>query len=97
LKQACLVQCRSPFEQLIKYWSRNKFGPLLAGAMHGLFCLGCCWLLMALLFVGGLMNLLWIAALAFLVLIEKLLPVGPRVGRLTGVALIAWGAVVLFR
>lgn len=97
LKQACLVQCRSPFEQITKYWSQNKFGPLLAGAMHGLFCLGCCWLLMALLFVGGLMNLLWIAALAFLVLIEKLLPVGPRVSRLTGVALIAWGAVVLLR
>jgi predicted metal-binding membrane protein len=97
LKQACLVQCRSPFEQLTKYWRQNKFGPLLAGVMHGLFCLGCCWLLMALLFVGGLMNLLWIAALAFLVLIEKLLPVGPRVSRLTGVALIAWGAIVLFQ
>src|ERR1700709_627009 len=54
VKQACLVQCRSPFEQLTKYWRQNKFGPLLAGVMHGLFCLGCCWLLMALLFVGGL-------------------------------------------
>jgi predicted metal-binding membrane protein len=97
LKQACLVQCRSPFEQLIKYWRQNAFGPLLAGTMHGLFCLGCCWLLMALLFVGGLMNLLWIAALAFLILIEKLLPVGPHVSRLTGIALIIWGAVVLFR
>jgi predicted metal-binding membrane protein len=97
LKQACLVQCRSPFEQLTKYWRQNTFGPLLAGTMHGLFCLGCCWLLMALLFVGGLMNLLWIAALAFLVLIEKLLPVGPHVSRLTGIALIIWGAVVLFR
>ena len=75
-KQACLVQCRSPFEQLTKYWRQNTFGPLLAGTMHGLFCLGCCWLLMALLFVGGLMNLLWIAALAFLVLIEKLFPAG---------------------
>jgi predicted metal-binding membrane protein len=97
LKQACLVQCRSPFEQLTKYWRQNTFGPLLAGTMHGLFCLGCCWLLMALLFVGGLMNLLWIAALAFLILIEKLLPVGPHVSRLTGIALIIWGAVVLFR
>jgi predicted metal-binding membrane protein len=97
LKQACLLQCRSPFEQLTKYWRQNAFGPLLAGAMHGLFCLGCCWFLMALLFVGGLMNLLWIAAVALLVLIEKLLPGGPRVSRVTGIALIIWGAVVLFR
>ncbi len=96
-KQACLVQCRSPFEQLTKYWRQNTFGPLLAGTMHGLFCLGCCWLLMALLFVGGLMNLLWIAALAFLVLIEKLFPAGAHVSRITGIALIVWGAVVLFR
>lgn len=97
LKQACLVQCRSPFEQLSKYWRQGAFGPMMTGARHGVFCLGCCWMLMALLFVGGLMNLLWIAALAFLVLIEKLLPVGPRVSRLTGMALVVWGAVVLFR
>jgi predicted metal-binding membrane protein len=64
--------------------------------MHGLFCLGCCWLLTVLLFVGGLMNLLWIAALALLVLIEKLLPLGPHVRRLTGIALIVWGAIEVF-
>ncbi len=95
-KQSCLVQCRSPAEQLTRYWRQGTFGPLRAGAMHGLFCLGCCWILMVLLFVGGLMNLLWIAALALLVLIEKLLPVGPRVSRLTGIALIVWGAVEVF-
>lgn len=97
LKQACLVQCRSPFEHLSKYWRQGTLGPMLAGARHGLFCLGCCWVLMTLLFVGGLMNVLWIAALAFLVLIEKLFPGGPRITRLTGMALMAWGAVVLFR
>ena len=96
-KQACLVQCRSPAEQLTRFWRQGTFGPLRAGAMHGLFCLGCCWMLMLLLFVGGLMNLLWIAVLALLVLIEKLLPVGPRVSRLTGVALIVWGGVEVFR
>jgi predicted metal-binding membrane protein len=95
LKQACLTQCRSPFEQITMYWRQNTLGPLKAGTIHGLFCLGCCWLLMALLFVGGLMNLLWIAALAFLVLIEKLLPIGPRASRLTGLILMAWGATVL--
>jgi predicted metal-binding membrane protein len=97
LKQACLIQCRSPIGHLTRYWRRGALGPLLAGAGHGLFCLGCCWMLMALLFVGGLMNLLWIAALAILVLIEKLLPAGPRASRLIGVGLMAWGTVILFR
>jgi predicted metal-binding membrane protein len=96
-KQACLVRCRSPAEQLTRFWRQGTSGPLRAGAMHGMFCLGCCWLLMVLLFVGGLMNLLWIAGLALLVLIEKLLPVGPRVSRLTGIVLIVWGAVEGFR
>jgi predicted metal-binding membrane protein len=94
-KQACLTQCRSPFDYFSKYWRRGPFGPMLAGASHGLFCLGCCWTLMALLFVGGLMNLLWIAGLALLVLIEKLLPAGARVGRLAGIGLVIWGAAVL--
>jgi predicted metal-binding membrane protein len=97
LKQACLIQCRSPFEHLTKYWRKGAFGPMLAGAGHGLFCLGCCWMLMALLFVVGLMNMLWIAALALLVLIEKVLPIGPRVSRLTGITLMVWGTAVLFR
>jgi predicted metal-binding membrane protein len=93
-KQACLVQCRSPSEHLVRYWRQ---GPMIAGARHGLFCLGCCWMLMALLFVGGLMNILWIAGLALFVLIEKVLPIGPRVSRLTGLALMASGAFVLLR
>lgn len=96
-KQACLAQCRSPFEYLTRYWRRGALGPMMAGVRHGLFCLGCCWMLMALLFVGGLMNLLWIAALALLVLIEKLLPAGARVSRWTGLALMVWGAIVLVR
>ena len=94
-KQACLRHCRSPLEFLTRYWRRGPLGPMLAGAWHGVFCLGCCWMLMGLLFVGGLMNLLWIAGLALLVLIEKLFPLGPRVSQFTGVALIAWGAFVL--
>jgi len=97
LKQACLIQCRSPFEHLTKYWRKGAFGPMLAGAGHGLFCLGCCWMLMALLFVVGLMNVLWIAALALLVLIEKVLPIGARVSRLTGIMLMVWGTAVLFQ
>src|SRR5271155_3154230 len=96
-KQACLRQCRSPLDHVTRYWRKGVLGPAWAGARNGAFCLGCCWMLMALLFVGGLMNALWIAGLALLVLIEKLLPFGPRVSQATGVALIAWGTIVLFR
>jgi predicted metal-binding membrane protein len=94
-KQACLRHCRSPLDFITRYWRQGPLGPMRAGAWHGAFCLGCCWMLMGLLFVGGLMNLPWIAGLALLVLIEKLFPLGPRVSQLTGVALIGWGAFVL--
>ena len=78
----------SPFEHLTRQWGRGPFRP---ARYHGVFCLGCCWMLMALLFVGGLMNVLWIAALALLVFIEKVLPIGGLMSHFTGVALIAWG------
>lgn len=94
-KQACLVRCRSPVALLVTGWRQGPLGPWLAGARHGASCLGCCWMLMALLFVGGVMNLLWIAGLTLLVLIEKALPVGPHAARLTGAALVVWGAIVL--
>ena len=94
-KQACLRHCRSPIEFLTRYWRQGAFGPMRAGAWHGTFCLGCCWMLMGLLFVGGLMNMFWIAGLALLVLIEKLFPYGRRVSQITGVALISWGVFVL--
>jgi predicted metal-binding membrane protein len=92
LKEACLAHCRATFDFLTRHWGR---GPFRAGLHHGLFCLGCCWMLMVLLFAFGLMNLLWIAALALLVLIEKVLPIGGRMSHVTGVALIAWGVGVL--
>ncbi len=65
------------------------------GMEHGAFCVGCCWLLMALLFVGGIMNVLWIAILAILVLLEKVVPHGPWFARVTGVVLLAWAAAML--
>jgi predicted metal-binding membrane protein len=95
LKQACLRHCRSPLAFLLHHWRPGGWGAVSSGVRHGVFCLGCCWMLMALLFVGGLMNLLWIAALALLVLIEKLLPWGGRMSRATGLALIGWGVVTL--
>jgi predicted metal-binding membrane protein len=95
LKQACLRQCRSPLAFLLHHWHSGAWGAVESGLRHGAFCLGCCWMLMALLFVGGLMNLLWIAALALLVLVEKTLPWGGRMSRVTGTALVAWGTVIL--
>jgi predicted metal-binding membrane protein len=95
LKQACLRHCRSPLAFLLHHWRSGTWGAVESGLRHGAFCLGCCWMLMALLFVGGLMNLLWIAALALLVLVEKTLPWGGRMSRVTGAALVAWGAVTL--
>jgi len=66
------------------------------GTEHGLFCLGCCWLLMALLFVGGVMNLIWVAAIATFVLMEKVAPKGEVIGRAGGVLLIAFAGYVAF-
>src|SRR5260221_9407286 len=95
LKQACLRHCRSPLEFLMFHWREGPLGSLTAGGRHGAFCLGCCWMLMTLLFGGGIMKLLWIGAIALLVLVEKTLPWGSRTSRLTGALLGAWGVVVL--
>ena len=95
LKQACLRHCRSPFEFLMFHWRDSAAGALASGVRHGLFCFGCCWMLMALLFVGGIMNIAWIAGIALLVLIEKVLPWGGWMGRATGAAMVVWGAATL--
>jgi len=95
LKQACLRHCRSPLEFLLFHWRDSPAGAFASGARHGAFCLGCCWMLMALLFVGGVMNLAWIGGIALLVLIEKVLPWGGWMGRATGILMIAWGIVTL--
>ena len=92
LKSACLRQCRSPAQFLSRHWRPGAIGALRLGALHGAYCVGCCWLLMTLLFVGGIMNFAWIAALTLIVGVEKLLPGGEWLGRIAGVALIAWGA-----
>jgi predicted metal-binding membrane protein len=91
VKRVCLSHCRSPLSFLVGHWRRGQFGALRMGLTHGVFCLGCCWFLMALLFFGGVMNLYWIAGLAIFVLLEKALPLGHVLGRWLGVALISWG------
>jgi predicted metal-binding membrane protein len=95
LKQACLHRCRSPFAFLLNQWHDGGGGALRMGVAHGAYCLGCCWLLMALLFAVGVMNLLWVAALAALVFIEKLLPAGIWIARGGGVLMMAYGARLL--
>jgi predicted metal-binding membrane protein len=97
LKDTCLRHCRSPSEFLIRHWRESSIGAVQTGVRHGLFCLGCCWMLMALLFVGGLMNLAWAGGITVLVLLEKTMPWGDRMSRLTGVIFILWGAVSLAR
>jgi predicted metal-binding membrane protein len=95
-RNACLVQCRSPATFLARHWRPGARGALRLGVLHGAWCIGCCGMLMALLFVGGVMNLAWIAALSLLVLAEKWLPAGPRLAQAAGIVLVAWGCVVLF-
>lgn len=95
LKRACLEQCRGPVRFLTAHWRPGRAGAFRMGILHGAYCVGCCWLLMALLFVGGVMNLAWIAALSLLVLVEKTAPAGQAVGTLSGVVLLAWAAATL--
>ncbi len=97
LKYACLARCQSPLGFLLSEWRDGAAGAFRMGIRHGLLCVGCCWILMALIFVGGVMNLAWIAMTTGFVLAEKLIPGGPRLTRSIGVALVTWGGVVLLR
>jgi predicted metal-binding membrane protein len=94
-KDACLDHCRAPAGFLAAHWRPGSWGAFRMGLVHGSYCLGCCWLLMCLLFFGGVMNLLWVAGLTLFVLLEKLLPRGARLGRLAGALLIVAGAAQL--
>jgi predicted metal-binding membrane protein len=99
LKDTCLKQCQTPLGFLMTHggFRSEPFGALRLGAEHGLYCVGCCWVLMALLFVGGVMNVLWIAGLAILVLMEKIVPTGHLIPRLAGAGLAAAGLFLLIR
>lgn len=95
LKKVCLKHCRSPADFLSSHWRKGRSGAVRMGLEHGLYCVGCCWLLMALLFTGGIMNLVWIVGLAVFVLIEKLVPYGYAIGRASGLLMIAAGGYLL--
>jgi predicted metal-binding membrane protein len=95
VKGVCLRHCRSPLSFLVQSWRHGRLGAFSMGLEHGTYCLGCCWFLMGLLFFGGIMNLFWIAGLAGFILLEKTIPMGHWLGRVAGIALAAWGAVML--
>ncbi len=94
LKQVCLSHCRPPFPMILHGWREGRLGALHMGGSHGAYCLGCCWGIMAVLFVVGLMNLAWMAALSILIVAEKLAPRGAAMGRLVGIVFIALGVCV---
>lgn len=94
-KGACLRRCRSPLGLLIGYWRDGLTGAFRMGLRHGVYCLGCCWALMCVLFVVGIMNLMWVAALTIFVFVEKVGPAGTLVARIGGAAMIAMGVLFL--
>lgn len=96
IKRACLEHCRSPLEFVMSHWQEGRSGAFVMGLQHGAYCLGCCWVLMLLLFVGGVMNLFWISALAAYILVEKLAPGGTWIRRISGIMLMVWGVCTLF-
>jgi predicted metal-binding membrane protein len=91
LKYLCLSQCRSPLGFLLSSWRDGHLGALRMGVHHGAYCLGCCWSLMTVLFVVGTMNLVWMGVLAVVIFVEKSIPYGPQLGKVTGVILILLG------
>lgn len=94
-KHACLKHCRSPAHFIAGHWRDGAAGAFRMGAEHGLFCIGCCWALMGLLFFGGVMSLFWIIAITVFVLLEKVIPFGVRGGQIAGIGMIVFGVVFL--
>jgi predicted metal-binding membrane protein len=94
-KHACLRHCRSPLGFLMTQWRPGALGSFRMGLLHGLYCTGCCWALMLLMFVAGVMNVWWFLALTGFVLVEKLWPRGVMFGRIGGIVMFAWGLVLL--
>jgi predicted metal-binding membrane protein len=99
VKQACLRHCQSPFAFISRHggFRRDRSGALWLGAVHGAYCVGCCWMLMVLLFAVGIMNVLWIAGLSALALLERVVPRGDHIARIAGAALFAAGVWLLLQ
>lgn len=95
LKRACLKGCRSPLSFLMSEWRNGSAGAFVMGLRHGAYCVGCCWVLMALLFVAGVMNLFWVAVIALFVMAEKILAKGELLGYVAGMALVSGGVALI--
>ena len=94
LKRICLRQCRSPFGFVAQYWRDGRFGALTMGGRHGLYCLGCCWALFAVLVAAGMTSIAWMLLLTLVIFAEKVLPHGERTSAAVGLGLIALGLIV---
>jgi len=95
-KDACMAKCRNSIGFLLTHWRPGYMGAFRLGSRYGLYCVGCCWLLMVLSFALGVMNLVWMAALTLFMLVEKISPAGRFISRSAGIGLIAWGGWMLF-
>jgi predicted metal-binding membrane protein len=96
LKRICLAKCRSPLAFLMTSWRNGYGGAVRMGAEHGLYCVGCCWLLFAILFPLGMMNIAVLVAITSLIFAEKVLPWGDRISWGGAAILVAYGVVVVF-
>jgi predicted metal-binding membrane protein len=99
IKDVCLRQCQAPLQFILRHggFRADAAGAVALGARHGAYCIGCCWVLMALLFVGGVMDVLWIALIMIFVLLEKVVPAGLWISRLSGAGFLAAGAWLIAR
>jgi len=95
-KHACLARCQSPLDFLLIEWRDGNTGALMMGVRHGAWCTGCCWLLMMVLFVVGVMNIWWVAAITLFILLEKLIVRAEWLRYASGALLMAWGAWLAF-
>ena len=95
LKSACLRKCQTPLMYFTHHWKKGTNGAFNMGLSHGVYCVGCCWVLMGLLFYGGVMEPRWIVGLAIYIALEKLIPAGSRISRFSGLILIGWGIVAI--
>jgi predicted metal-binding membrane protein len=96
-KRACLHVCRSPLDFMMRHWHGGATGAFRMGVWHGAYCVACCWALMLLLFIGGVMSLAWIAGIAVYIFVEKLVPGGRAIAWTGGVLLIGAGTFLVLR
>ncbi|MGH6866551.1 MAG: DUF2182 domain-containing protein [Methyloceanibacter sp.] len=94
LKRVCLRHCRSPLAFVVQHWRDGKFGSVLMGLQHGTYCLGCCWVLFAVLVVAGTMSVAWMLLLTLFVFAEKVFPHGQRISAAIGIALVVLGILI---